>query len=253
MPTVNLRFYEELNDHLPPDKRKVRFSLQVGEGQTVREILTTLAVPSAAVDLILINQASGGFDYRVQEGDTISLYPVFEALDISSLTRLPGRPLRKIRFLLDAHLGRLARYLRMCGFDARFEEHISDSALADLAQREQRILLTRDRDLLNRKNVTHGYFVRSIYIRQQMVEVLHRFDLLDGLRLFTRCLDCNQELHPVEKAAILHRLPPKTKDFYGEFLQCPECEKVYWEGPHQRRMLEIINEIEAGVKALRNR
>jgi uncharacterized protein with PIN domain len=209
---------------------------------SVKDMIESLGVPHTEVDLILANGESVDFTYLVQEGDRISVYPVFESLDITPVLRVRPQPLRDPRFVLDTHLGRLAVYLRLLGFDSLYRNDFTDDELARICSEEHRILLTRDRGLLKRSQVTHGYCVRTTEPRQQLAEVVQRFDLSDAIAPFQRCLRCNGLLRPVPKEAILDRLPPLTAQYYDDFSQCEACGQVYWPGPHYRRMQELIQQ-----------
>lgn len=237
---VTLRFYEELNDFLPPERRKSEFSQRLGSSRSVKDLIESLGVPHTEVDLIVVNGTSVDFSYRVRNGDRISVYPVFEALDITPLTRLRPHPLRLTRFVLDAHLGRLAAYLRMLGFDSLYRNDYTDPVLARISADDHRILLTRDRRLLMHKRVTHGYFVRAAQPQAQLVEVVGRFDLFDAFSSFTRCMHCNGLIARVPKEDIVEHLLPRTRAFYDEFWRCHDCGKLYWKGSHYLRMRQMI-------------
>ena len=140
------------------------------------------------------------------------------------------------RFIADVHLGRLASYLRLAGFDTAYEPPWDDALLARRSADERRILLTRDRALLERSIVTQGYFVESTEPRMQLVELVNHFDLRPAMRPFTRCARCNTLLRSVDKAAVLDRLLPRTKQQHDEFLECPRCRNVYWRGSHYARL-----------------
>jgi hypothetical protein len=158
--------------------------------------------------------------------------------------------LRQTRFVLDVHLGKLAEYLRLLGFDTLYCNQADDQELAVLSSQEGRILLTQDRGLLKRSLVTHGYFVRDTDPQQQLVEVLQRFDLQTAIAPFQRCLRCNGLLEPVAKAAISDRLLPKTREHYDEFRICSNCERIYWKGSHYERMQQFINNILQQLKSV---
>ncbi|MDQ4058793.1 MAG: Mut7-C ubiquitin/RNAse domain-containing protein [Actinomycetota bacterium] len=239
--TAKVRFYAELNDLLRPDERLRENELPVGVGETVKDLIESRGVPHAEVDLILVNGEPVDFDRRVADGDRIAVYPVFESLDISSIGRLRPDPLRITRFVLDANLGTLARYLRLCGFDTLFRNDIDDDELAATSHAEGRVLLTRDVGVLKRKVVTHGYFVRATSPRDQLVEVVRRFDLSGDLRPFTRCMRCNTELVRVEVQDVIDELEPGTARCYDEFLRCSGCGGVYWRGAHYERLLALVD------------
>jgi hypothetical protein len=147
------------------------------------------------------------------------------------------------RFLLDNHLGRLAAYLRMLGFDCLYRNDYDDQQLADVLQHEERILLSRDRRLLMRKVVSHGYCPRSLNSLEQLTEVIRRFDLIKRITPFHRCLRCNHPLEAVLKEAVLDRLEPLTKLYFDEFQICPACNQIYWKGSHYERMQQLIEQM----------
>lgn len=253
MKSAILRFYAELNDFLPADRRHTPLSREFGPGTTVKDLLEGAGVPHTEVDLILANGKPVGFAYAVRDGDRISAYPVFESLDISPLACLRPQPLRQPRFVLDAHLGRLARYLRMLGFDTIYRNDFGDEELASVAAAECRILLTRDTGLLKRSIVTHGYWVRETNIRRQVAEIVRRFDLISRIALFRRCLRCNALLEPIDKDLIAARLPAMTRRLHREFHICPGCDRIYWQGSHHERMTRWIEEaldIEGDLRAI---
>lgn len=239
MPQVQLRFYEELNDFLPPERRKVTFAHELTRRTSVKDLIESFGVPHTEVEVILVNGESVDFSYIVRPDDRISVYPRFESLDVSPLIRLREKPLREPRFVADANLGQLARYLRLLGFDVIYRNDFTDREVAQLAQQENRIVLTRDRALLQHKIITHGYFVRADKPREQVREILTRLQLYGALRPFTRCPRCNGELEDVEKEAVLEQLEPKTRKYYQQFRRCKSCGRVYWKGSHFNRMEKL--------------
>jgi hypothetical protein len=240
MAEARFRFYAELNDFLPPPRRFIEFPSGFPDGATVKDRIESLGVPHTEVDLILVNGQAVDFAYRVQDGDRVSVYPVFEAFDIAGLTRLRPEPLREPRFVLDSHLGKLAAYLRLMGFDTLYRNCWADEQLAQVSRDERRILLTRDLGLLKRGAVTHGHFMRETNARRQLAEAAQRFDLARLAKPFSRCLRCNAQLEPVAKEDVRSQLPARTAAFYEEFRRCPDCLRVYWKGGHYRRMLELV-------------
>ena len=180
----------------------------------------------------------------IKDHDRISVYPVFESLDITPLLCVRPAPLRETRFILDTHLGRLAAYLRMLGFDTLYRNDTQDEELAMLSSKQKRILLTRDRGLLKRSLVTHGYYIRETSPRRQLVEVMRRFDLSSSIQPFRRCIRCNHLLQPVNKEIVAEHLPPSTRANHQEFQRCTSCGRVYWKGSHYERMAEFVHRIE---------
>ncbi|MGD8586122.1 MAG: Mut7-C RNAse domain-containing protein [Chloroflexota bacterium] len=242
MPQVFFRFYAELNDLLPAEKRQLTFAQSFKDRVTVKHLIESLGVPHAEVDLILIDGRPVGFDHIVAEGERISVYPVFESMDVGEVSRLRPRPLRESRFVLDTHLGQLASYLRLLGFDTLYRNDFEDPELARISQAEKRILLTKDRGVLKRKIVTHGYVVRETEPARQLVEVVDRFDLRGQFRPFTRCLRCNGLIESVDKAAVVDQLPADTRRYYDEFRRCASCGQVYWQGSHYQRMVAFLRQ-----------
>jgi len=239
------RFYAELNDHLPRDCRHKTLEKAFFVPGPVKDIIESFGVPHTEVELIVANGESVPFSYVVRDGDRIAVYPMFESFDVTPELKVRRETLRKPRFVLDVHLGRLAAYLRMLGFDAAYANCSSDAELVRISTVERRILLTRDRGLLKRSAVTHGYQVRHTVSRRQLAEIVGRFDLARSIRPFTRCMACNGVLAQVPKEQVRPMLPPRTAASYEEFLQCAQCRKAYWKGPHYRRMQSFLGELTA--------
>jgi uncharacterized protein with PIN domain len=241
---VSFRFYEELNDFLPLRRRKQEFSIPFRAHNSIKDMIESVGVPHTEIDLILVNGESVDFAYIVRPGDRISVYPEFELLDISPLTRLRPEPLRRTRFVLDTHLGKLARYLRLFGFDTWYDNSTPDEKLAEIAAAgDKRILLTRDYGVLKRKQVTHGYFVRHDQPFLQVKEVLARFDLYSAVQAFSRCTQCNGLIQPIDKERVKDHLPRKVAERHDQFSACDTCHRVYWKGSHYDHMQRIIDSL----------
>lgn len=228
---------------MPMAQRKLAFDYQLRQSGSIKDLIESLGVPHTEVDLILVNGESVDFNYIIQDGDRISVYPVFEALDITPVVHLHPKPLRETRFVLDVHLGRLAAYLRMLGFDTLYRNDFDDSELADISIKEHRILLTCDKQLLMRKQITHAYYVREREPQKQLLEILSRFDLYGQQQPFSRCMHCNGSIYLVTKKSIESHLMPRTREYYNEFWQCAKCRKIYWKGSHYQRMQKLITKI----------
>lgn len=240
MPRATFRFYEELNDFLPPERRKQSFVCDCSENASVKHAIEAIGVPHTEVEVILVNGESVDFSHPVREGDRISVYPVFEAVDVTPLLRVRPRPLREPRFVADAHLGRLAGYLRMLGFDTVYENALGDPELVSVAVREHRILLTRDRDLLMHRAVTHGVYVRGRRPREQLDYVLDRLDLRRSFRPFTRCIRCNAPLETVDARDVAGQAPDDVVQRHDSFRRCTGCGQPYWPGSHYERMKTVV-------------
>ncbi len=239
-PSAEFRFYEELNDFLPPQLRKQPFPVEIDRGRSVKDAIESLGVPHTEVDLVLVDGVPVGFDRVIHGGERVAVYPEFERLDIGPLLRLRERPLREPRFVADAHLGKLARHLRMAGFDCLWSNDYSDEEIVGYSLARKRAILTRDKGLLKRRMVTRGYFVRATDSEAQLAEVISAFQLEGLLRPFTRCRECNLELAEVEKERVLESLPPGVRRLYHRFKLCSGCGRVYWQGTHYERMSRIL-------------
>lgn len=235
---AEFRFYEELNDFLKPEQRQQTVVYRFDGHPGIKDPIEALGVPHVEVELIVVNGESVGFDYRLKDGDRVAVYPVFESIDVSPAVKLREKPLRKTAFVVDVNLGRLARLLRLLGFDVLFSNAYADDEIVAISEAQGRIVLTRDRRLLHAKAVTHGAWVRSVWPRRQVDEVVRRFDLANLVRPFSRCADCNGRIEPVAKGAVADRLEPKTKKYFEKFYRCPDCGKIYWEGSHVDRLRE---------------
>jgi uncharacterized protein with PIN domain len=242
-----LRFYAELNDHLPPGQQFRTIQKEFFAPASVKDMIESCGVPHSEVDLVLVNGESADFSSLIRNGDRVAVYPVFETLDIAPVSRLRPQPLREPRFVLDVHLGKLAHYLRMLGFDAVYSNSASDPELVSISVEQGRILLTRDRGLLKHSAVTRGYWVRETDSRRQSAEIVKRFDLARLLRPFTRCMVCNQDLRPIPKSEVQDHVPARVWESCEEFLQCPGCRRLYWYGSHTRRMSEWIYRLREGI------
>ena len=152
--------------------------------------------------------------------------------------------------MLDVHLGKLAAYLRMLGFDTLYRSCFTDPELVRISSGQKRILLTRDRELLKHSAISRGYFVNETDSRKQVAEIVHEFQLADLFRPFTRCMACNGPLRSAPKNEVLHLLPPRTAQFYDEFQRCRDCGRVYWKGSHHARMLRWIEELAPGAPVM---
>lgn len=243
MPRAAVRFYAELNDHLAPANRYRTLHKEFAVPGSVKDLIESFGVPHTEVDLVTVNGESAEFSCLVQDNDRVAAYPVFESIDITAATRLRSRPLREPGFVLDVHLGRLAAYLRMLGLDAAYTNSAGDAELARISVDEHRILLTRDRGLLMRSAVTHGYWLRETAPRLQTAEIVRRFDLARRIEPFRRCMACNSPLVPADREEIAGRVPPGVAASRQEFRECPACRRVYWQGTHYQRMRRWIEEL----------
>ena len=202
----------------------------------MKDMVEAMGVPHVEIGDVLVNGAKANFNCRLQPEDQLQVYPLEEGEGL--LTGIAER-----RFVLDVHLGSLARYLRMLGFDTVYGQHLQDPELVQIARTEQRILLTRDVNLLKHKAIPAGYWLRSQKTETQLQEVIGRYRLADHFHPFTRCMVCNGLISQVEKRAVLEQLPPDTRRYFEEFYQCRQCKRVYWKGSHYERMMEFMKKV----------
>jgi len=234
MPTVSIRVYAELNDFLPRERRGRSFSHEADAHSTVKDTIEGFGVPHPEIDLITVNGEPVPLAHRLRNGDRVAVYPRFHSIAPEPGHRLAPTVLRPARFATDVHLRQLAHRLRLAGFDA--VEVADDAALAQRAHTDSRIALTRDRELLKRRLVGAGCWIRHADPDAQFVEVLRHFELADDVRPFTRCLRCNVLLETVPKNDVLDRVPPGIPPLFDEFHHCPSCRRVYWRGSHFDRL-----------------
>jgi uncharacterized protein len=248
---VDVRLSGELNDLVALGRRDRRTRVAVHPATTVKDLVESLGVPHTQIDVIVVNGVSVGFGECLREGDRVDVYPASAAAsasasppaDIEPVIHLQPEVSTTPRFLLDVHLGRLARYLRLLGLDAEWEPEATDEQLVWTAGRENRILLTRNRAILKRAAVAQGHLVRKTVPRRQIDEVLSRFGLTGPFITFGRCLVCNARLEDVDKSDVLDLLPPRTRRDYDEFRRCTACGRVYWKGSHYDRLQAQVDEI----------
>lgn len=231
MNTAHFLFHGRLNDFLRRDQRGQTIVIRFREQQSLKHLAESLGVPHPEIGWVRVNGRGEPLSVITQDQDRVEIHPIADGY--------PSEP----RFILDGHLGRLAAYLRMLGFDCLYENDYDDEQLAEIAGREQRILLSRDRRLLMRKSVADGYCLRSLDSLEQLTEVVKRFDLAHRVIPFHRCLRCNHLLEPVRKEDVLDQLQPLTKKYFHEFHICPACGQIYWKGSHYERMEKLVDEI----------
>jgi len=224
-------FIDELNDFLSHQRKNISFSLEFESHQSLKHLIESIGVPHTEFGKVMVNGQPVEPARRMREGDQVTVYPADSLLQ--------DEP----RFILDNHLGQLATYLRMLGFDSLYRNDYQDDELAKVSIEDGRVLLTRDRRLLMRKSIGRGYCIHQMEPRRQTVEVLRRFKLYEKVKPFQRCLRCNSPLQVVSKQDIIERLEPLTKIYFDEFHICPACSQIYWKGSHFEHMQHMIIEM----------
>ena len=228
---ASIRFVGELEDHLAPGLRSRKLETTLHTPRSVKDFFESFGVPHTEVGSVFVNGVAADFSHLVSGGDVVEVQPVAGPMSMGA------------GFVLDVHLGRLAAFLRMLGFDAVYRSCFEDAELARISARDSRALLTRDRRLLMRNEVALGYWLRNTDSRLQTGEVVRRFGLAAAVRPWTRCMACNALLQPVSKAAVIGRIPPRTAECHDEFSECSGCTRVFWKGSHYERMQRWVDEL----------
>lgn len=204
----------------------------------LKDSIESIGIPHTEVVRILCSQESISQSATTQPGRIYHLYP--PGLSVGGEVLMAPKP-QDIRFILDVHLGKLARYLRLLGFDTIYsQKDLTDAVLADLSHKSNRILLTRDKGLLKRSIVRFGFMLRSKNPLEQLQEVLVRYQLACCLTPFSRCLNCNSRLVSVQKNAIQNRVPLSVVERYETFKCCTACDNIYWKGSHYKNMEQVV-------------
>ncbi|MDP5291115.1 Mut7-C RNAse domain-containing protein [Oceanimonas sp. CHS3-5] len=239
MRSSQFRFYGQLNDFLPPALRQRTVCYRYSGSPGLRDAIQSQGVPHTEVELVLVDGVALGFDFNLSGGERVSVYPRFKAFELQA-GRLGPAPLTVPRFILDVHLGKLCRYLRLLGFDTAYGNDFEDSHIIDRSLAERRIILTRDLGILKQVRVQYGYFIRATDPDCQIEEVLQAFELMARCRPLSRCINCNGEVEQVAKSQVASRLPDGTRRSYQLFYQCRTCGQVYWRGAHYARLMQKL-------------
>ncbi len=232
MANVYFRFYDDLNDFLPRYQRHREIVYDLANKAGIKDTIEALGIPHTEVEKIVVNGEEVDFSYIIAGGEKCSIYPA-----------VPGSKEYPEKFVLDVHLGKLANFLRMLGFDTLYRNHADDDELAEISSREERILLSRDRGLFKRSIVIYGYYVRETNPEKQLEEVLRRFNFMDKIQPFRVCINCNTNLEPVAKETVIDLIPPKARERYDTFSRCPSCSQIFWKGTHYEKMQKFIADL----------
>jgi uncharacterized protein len=225
--TARVRVAEPLRLLLPARHRAGEATVRVDADSTLVHVVESLGIPRTEIGPLTVGGRPATPGTRLRDGDVLDVEPVPRP------QRVPDP-----RFVLDVHLGALARQMRLLGLDTAYRNDADDPELVEQAQRERRILLTQDRGLLRRRALSVGAYVRGTRADDQLVDVLDRFD--PPLAPWSRCLACNGVLEPVEKHEVEHLLEPGTRHSYDAFARCTACGRPYWRGAHAKRLAAIV-------------
>ncbi|MEX2504389.1 MAG: Mut7-C RNAse domain-containing protein [Egicoccus sp.] len=216
----------------------------VGAPRSVKDVVESIGVPHVEVGLLVVDGIAVDFDHRIRGGERVAAYPPFTAVRPPAGSDLFPAPPDPRRFVLDVHLGTLARRLRWLGFDTWWRRDADDGELASVSADQHRILLSRDRGLLMRREVVHGYCPRSQDPELQLLEVAERYRLAVRTAPGTRCIHCNAGLEPVDKAEVVDRLPPRVRTGQNRFTRCTSCGRVYWPGTHRGLLDQVTARVQ---------
>ncbi|MCW3108736.1 MAG: hypothetical protein JWQ09_3242 [Segetibacter sp.] len=239
---AGFRFFKSLNDFLSHTNKNRPIHYQFNGSPSIKDAIEATGIPHTEVDVIVVNGSPVDFSHRLKDKDEVAVYALVNITDLTAHSLTPA-PLFPLCFIADVHAGKLAKELRMLGFNTIYQNNFSDQQVAEVAENENRIVLTRDVGLLKHKKIKWGYWLRSQHVNEQLQEVMTRFNLATDIRPFVRCIECNGNIEPVKKDEILQQLPPKTIEYFNEFYQCQCCKKIYWKGSHYENMLEKIRKL----------
>ncbi len=199
---------------------------------SIKDIIESFGVPHTEVGQILFQKRQVPFSFIPIYSGRLDVSGINPPFNVLSPSYLRPKPFDDVKFIADINVIRLGKLMIMLGFDVSWSQHFSDPAIADMAEQEQRIVLTRDTRLLKRTRIVYARRVRENRPYRQLTEVLSFFGLKDRCRFFSRCSLCNEVLVAVEKKDVFDLLEPKTRKYYDRFFQCQNCTKVYWKGSH---------------------
>lgn len=230
---VSFYFYGNLVDFLSKPEKQQPLERSYAASTSVKDAVEAIGPPHVEVGKLTVNGGEQPLSSLLSNNDRVQVYPFQKA----GLQQAPQA------FLLDVHLGKLARLLRMAGVDAAYQNHVSNHELVQIASTEPRVLLTRDVGLLKHKRLQYGYWLRSQDPDQQFAEVARRFSLCERFAPFSRCIACNAILEPVAKDRVAAQLPANTKAFFNDYFQCLQCKRIYWRGSHYERMSKTMERL----------
>ena len=229
--------------------RRLQHSLQIiypiCRRSSVKDIIESLGIPHTEIGAIKINGKEINFGFIPRQSCRIEVYPIAFPFDVTKFSILRPDPLKSLRFIVDVNVGKLASLLRMTGMDTAYDTEFTDGEIACKAEKEGRVVLSKDIALLKRKKIHYARYVRAIHPDEQLKEVVDFFGIQSKLSLLSRCIRCNTELVSVDKNDILNRLEPKTEKYFHHFKLCKTCNRIFWKGSHHESMEKRLRK--AGV------
>ncbi|WP_020558568.1 Mut7-C RNAse domain-containing protein [Thiofilum flexile] len=238
---VSFRFYGDCNDFLAGEMLNQDISYAFDDRPSIKDSIEALGIPHTEVGAIQVDQQWVGFEYLLQDGQTVKVFP---HPNQDTTHPLPYMPSPRPCFLLDVHLGALARYLRLAGFNCLHEnQDYGDAVLAEIAASHTCILLTRDIGLLKRSKIKYGRWIRNVLPEQQFKEVVQHYQLHSAFQPFTYCVKCNGHIKPVAKNSVQALVPAGVFAWQQDYQQCQNCGQVFWKGSHFKKIMQILQEV----------
>jgi uncharacterized protein with PIN domain len=210
---------------------------------SIKDILEAVGIPHTEIGSLFLDEEEIDFSHIPSPGSLIAVHEVPTPFIVLHPTVLRPQPLGRFSFLADINVGRLATLMRMAGFDTALYADLDDQGLAEITTRQNRILLTRDRQLLCRSAIVFARLLRHQDPYQQLREIFDLFALHAAARPFSRCMKCNQLLRETTKEAVFDQLEPLTKRYYNDFTRCPSCSSVYWQGSHRQSIRASLERV----------
>jgi uncharacterized protein with PIN domain len=231
MSAASFRFHGELERFLARERRGLALMHEYARAATLKQAIESLGVPHTELGRLIVNGQPATLARTVRENDVVDAFP-----------HEPGRaPFEEpLSFIADAHMGGLARMLRMLGLDTIYDNALQDAAIVACAAAERRVVLTRDRELLKCRDVLRGCYVHALKPEAQVREVAQRYGIAAHMHPFTLCLHCNLPLEPADLHAVCERVPERIRSTYRRFVHCRGCDRVFWEGSHWDRMRSVL-------------
>ncbi len=240
MNSAIFRFYDVLNDFVDRERKNLNFFYQFVNSPSVKDCIEAIGVPHTEIEAIKINSEFTDFTHRVNQDDKIEVFSIKSDIDLTQSIEL--RPeIKDYKFIVDANVAKMTKNLRMMGFDTYYDFDLSDKEIVALAEREKRIILSRDIGLLKRKNAIYGYFLRKTNIEEQVTEVFTRYRLYDKVKPFTLCLKCNQLIRKVSNKEAKQFIEENILNEYEDFFKCDKCNKFFWKGSHYDKMMVNVD------------
>lgn len=246
MAIATFRFHAELNDFLPTEQAQQAIAYTFDRRPAIKDAIEAIGVPHTDVAVILVNGTAVDFSHGLEDGDDVAVYPHATHPKVDKAYIQPFLPDGCPAFILDVHLGKLARYLRTAGFDTLYsKDDMGDARIAEISDTETRIVLSRDIGLLKRSRIRYGYWLRNTQSRAQFRELVKHYKLKPWFKLFSRCSHCNGVVATVDKQDVNYRLPGGVARDPGltKFVQCPDCGQLYWQGSHYTHMQQFFDSV----------